>query len=51
MVIVLTVRDNAAEKSIKGHVSRPNRPTPDQDLAWCLMLNDINFLAFAKAAR
>jgi hypothetical protein len=47
MVIVLTIRDTV----IKGHTSNPNRPTPDQNLAWALMQNDINFLAFAKGKK
>lgn len=44
MIVVLTVRDNV----VSGHTSRPNRPTPDQNMAWCLMVKDINFLAFVK---
>jgi hypothetical protein len=47
MIIVLTVRDTV----IKGHTSNPNRTTPDQNLAWSLLLHDINFLAFAKGKK
>lgn len=47
MVIVLTVRDT----EIRSHVSRPERRTRDESLAWSLMLHDINFLAFAKGKR
>lgn len=47
MIIVLTVRDTV----VSGHVSKPNRTTPDQNLAWCMMLKDINFLAFARGKK
>ncbi len=51
MLVIITVRDSVEERSIKGHISRPNRPTPDQSLSWGLMVHDINFLAFAKGKK
>lgn len=51
MLVILTIRDTAAEKSIKGYISKPGRPTPDQNLAWGLLVHDINFLAFAKGKK
>lgn len=51
MLVILTVRDNSTEKSVKGHISNPGRPTPDQNLVWGVLLHDINFLAFAKGKK